>query len=163
MLYSPTFDATYNGLMSESLPGNIINANMRGFTTFFDNNTDADTVAQSVAAYYQNKRSVPDIIEVIPGETGQKDNTKTRADEDFDKIIEFYMRATPEQMSKVAEEAAKSEIPQSDKCESFSDENYFGIPFKSYCNATIELTKRSGLVIIGGVLLVIGLRYFLTR
>lgn len=159
-------DTMYNGLIQEYLPGNIINANYQGFTTRFDGNTPATTVARSTAAFYQQNRrqSVPDVIEVIPGETGQQDKSKSQYDLDFERLLDFYRGASPEEMERVAIEAGKLEkIPQSKFCESFSDDNYFGIPFKSFCNTTAETTKRFGVFVVGLLLLIIGLKFFVSK
>jgi len=164
MPYSSSYDPLWDGLVSESLPGNIINANFRGFTTFFSNDVPADIVAQSTAAYYQNKKTVPDVIEVIPGENGQLVQGQTQADKDFEQLLDFYSHATPDQIKKAGEAILKTqEIPQSNLCNGFSDENYFGIPFKSFCNSTVESGKRFALVIVGLALLIVGIRYFVSR
>lgn len=164
MPYSSSYDPLWDGLVSESLPGNIINANFRGFTTFFSNDVPADIVAQSTAAYYQNKKTVPDVIEVIPGENGQSAQGQSQADKDFEELLNFYSRATPDQIEKAGEAILKTQtIPQSNLCNGFSDENYFGIPFKSFCNSTVDSGKRIALVILGIVLIILGFKFFVSR
>lgn len=161
-----TNDYLFDGLIQERLPGNIINANYRGFTTRFDNTTPTSTVANSMRAYYQQpvRRGVPDIIEVISGETGQDQTGKTQQDLDFERLVDFYANATPEEIERVVIEAKKLEqIPQSNLCNSFSDDNYFGIPFKSFCNSTVDASKRIGFFVIGFALLILGIKFFASK
>lgn len=156
-------DILNQGLITQQLPGNNINANMLGYSLLFTNNSLPDQAAQSLA-WFQKRGGVttPDIIEVLPGENGKPDNTQTQADRDFEKIFEFYRNATPEEIEKAAIELRKVDtIPQSTWCDGFSDENYFGIPFKSFCNSATDVGKRSILVILGILLLILGARFLI--
>jgi len=147
------------GIVQEFLPDNIINANLRGYTTFFNKNMPASYVGQSLNQYFQ-RGGRPDIVEVIQN-TDQGEMAKpTQADSDFEKRLQALLgiigAGTLSTATGIGVETtlpATTEVAQS-KSELCKDLPSFAIPF---CNFATESGKRIALVLVGIVLLAIGI------
>ncbi len=130
------------GLIAEWLPnGNPINNNLVGKISFANNNTPFDVWAQSYAIAYTQQR--PDIIEVLPGETGQSDATQSSADIDFEKRLKELLG--------IAVEEEKPTQTESPVCQNVPDF------LKPYCDSTVDLGKRIGISVLAVALILLGI------
>ncbi len=169
-----TMDSFYlnGGLVQEFLPDNIINANLRGYGTFFNKNTPADYVAYSVARYAQQNPQATspfpnDTVQVLPGENGKENQTQSDADSSFEKRLKELLGVlgvgggvlgSAEILNQKQKETTGPNKNQPDAispvCEQFAD-GY--IPFRSICNYTVDGSKRLTLVVVGILLLALGI------
>lgn len=130
------------GIITDWLPiGNSINANLQGLVAVANNNTPFDVWAQSYARAYTQQR--PDIIEVLPGETGQSDATQSSADIDFEKRLK--------QLLGIAVEEETTIVTESPVCQNVPDF------LKPYCDSTVDLGKRIGISVLAVALILLGI------
>lgn len=157
---SYTVDNFYldGGIVQEFLPDNIINANLRGYTTFFNKNMPADYVGQSLNQFFQ-RGGRPDIVEVIQNTEQGQDSEKTKVDSDFEKRLQALLgiigagtlsTATGIGVETTLPEATEVAKSKSELCKDLPS---FAIPF---CNFATESGKRIALVVIGILLLALG-------
>lgn len=130
------------GLIAEWIPnGNSINNNLVGKISFANNNTPFDAWAKSYAVAFTQQK--PDIIEVLPGETGQADATQSSADIDFEKRLK--------QLLGIAVEEEKQTETESPVCQNMPDF------LKAYCDSTVDLGKRIGISVLAVALILLGI------
>ena len=150
------------GLIQEFLPGNIINANLLGYTTMFSSNTPVSQVAYSLARFQQDNtpRYPGDVVQVLPGENGQNP-TETQADKDFyQRLKDLLNTPTGELFGMYPKGTSTQAAPATDTkqhsaaCANLQDT---WLPFQSICDSTVEGSKRFGLVIAGLLLLALGI------
>lgn len=91
-------------------------------------------------AYTQQR---PDIIEVLPGETGQSDATQSSADIDFEKRLK--------QLLGIAVEEETTIVTESPVCQNVPDF------LKPYCDSTVDLGKRIGISVLAVALILLGI------
>lgn len=149
------------GIFQEFLPGNIINANLRGYTTFLNKNTPADFAAYSLQQWAQ--QTTPDVVQVIPNASAQQQAEAKTEESDFTKrvnaLLALITSGTIQATTGIGVEKtlptttalteAKSEL-----CKDYNNDGL--IPYLSLCNFATESGKRIGLVIVGIVLIALG-------
>lgn len=148
-----------SGIIRDNLSGNIINANLLGYTTVFGNQTPVDVVAYSLLQQGQYPQGVGEVGTVDYGK--DHDNTKTQTDIEFEERLRRLLgiinpigtglEAANEILKK---EEEKTVIPA---CDGYSNDNWLGIPFRSICESTVDYSKRLGLVVIAILLLALGI------
>jgi len=146
------------GIVQEFLPDNIINANLRGYTTFFNKNMPASYVGQSLNQYFQ-RGGRPDIVEVIQNTEQGEAAKPTQVDSDFEKRLQALLgiigAGTLSTGTGIGVETTLPETTEvaRSKSELCKDLPPFAIPF---CNFATESGKRIALVLVGIVLLALG-------
>lgn len=156
------FFALDGGIIQEFLPGNIINANLQGYTTFLNKNTPADFAAYSLQQYAQS--TTPDVIQVIPNASVQEKETATQADKDFQDRLNRLLgifgvgglavvdQITPGVADKTKGDSTKA---TSTLCEGMPNDGL--LPYLTLCNFATESGKRIGLTIVGILLIALGI------
>lgn len=166
MTLDANFFALDGGIFQEYLPGNIINAQLAGYTTFLNKNTPSSFAAYSIQMAAQ--QTVPDVVEVIQNPSPSQREEAVKADEDFQKRLAAFLGLlgagvvqsvggissdkTVGTMTNTAEDLIK---PQSTLCEGYSNDGL--VPYLSLCNFVTESGKRIGLVVVGILLLALGI------
>jgi len=153
------FFALDGGIIQEYLPGNIINANLKGYTTFLNKNTPANFAAYSLQQYAQ--QTVPDVIEVVPNPGQNERQATTKADEDFKNRLDTLLGifgvsglAMADQITPGLSNKNAVTKPTSTLCEGMNNDGI--IPYLTLCTFATESGKRIGLVVVGVLLIALG-------
>jgi len=160
------FFALDGGIIQEFLPGNIINANLQGYTTFLNKNTPANFAAYSLQQYAQ--QTVPDVIQVTPNPSQDQKEEASKVDSDFQKRLNALLGllgsgviqattgiGTDKTIATTTETANDLTTAKSDLCKDYNNDGL--IPYLSICNFATESGKRIGLVVVGILLIALGI------
>ena len=135
------FFALDGGIIQEYLPGNIINANLQGYTTFLNKNTPASFAAYSLQQWAQ--QTTPDVIQVIPNASTQDKEAGTQADKDFqdrlNKLLGIFgvggLAIVDQVTPGIADQTKQNVKPTSTLCEGMSNDGL--LPYLTLCNLSL--------------------------